>query len=343
METLTPDSMSIATIGDEPRNFASLQRAAQRLLSKTPVLHGNITAQDIIDTIHDVRREPRNIDRSISTTDGTHDFAARPVIGPTGQVHGVRFWLGPAGSTPPLRPAFGSLWDLGSQTIRHTVKPPPNIARPCLPLISLAELFHRAIAFDRHDEVLDFLYHPEPGAKIQFDATLTHRPGRNCRWRNTIRFPKQPTEQAHWLAEFVTAASDQLSRPTLEQLGLRDAMRRAHIHLAVIQVAYSSITYWLTDPAPWIRWDELPRPAEVFHPDDRHLLSGAADLLPSGANPTITLRTLGHSGAYSPTRCQLFPCPGRMSGQFVIGQLTKLGDSSNSHEHASEFPVAATS
>lgn len=328
VETLTPGVMSVATVGDEQRGFASLQRVVQRTLAKLPALHGLVATHDVVDIIHAARRRAGDVDVRIPTTGETYTLAARGIGGPAGIAHGVQFWIGPVARIPEPRPAYGLLWDLNTQTIQ-TPRSPVVVTSPTrtdrFPRISVAEMFHMATTFDRHDEVLDLLYQLPPSSQLQFDMTITHSTGRKMRWRSTIRTPPDTSDRrANWLVEEVTSAVAPPREPTIEQLGLREGLRRAGIHLAVVQLPHTSISYWLTEPAPWIRWHHLCRAADVFHPTDRRRLTAVGEPISRGHTRTLTMRTLNHQGGYSPTQLSLYACPDR-SPRMAICEFSAAG------------------
>ncbi|MEV0297662.1 GAF domain-containing protein [Nocardia sp. NPDC050710] len=331
VETLAPDALSVASVGDGPREFAGWQRVLQRILAKTPALYDGLTTEGIGAAIGAVRDRAEEIDLTIPTASGPHKLRVKPVLGPDGDVHAVRLWLGSAAAAAPMLPAaVGAIWDLDSQTIRlpaDIVRLPGVSAEEYVPRMSIAELFHRVSTFDRHAEVLDLLYAPQPGGKLQFDVTVTDGSGRPGRWRITMRVRDDDKARgAWWLIEDVTSEQVPSAAPTLERIGLREAHRRAGTHLAVVQLARTSISHWLTDPAPWIRWDYLFRPVDVFHPDDRARLVELGDRLRSGDSAGVTVRALNYRGDYTPTSLLLYPYPGFSNRKLAIAQLVRVAD-----------------
>ncbi|WP_228002928.1 GAF domain-containing protein [Nocardia australiensis] len=330
IETLTPDVMSVASVGDTPRDFAGWQRVLQRVLSKTPALYDSLTTATLTEVIQSARDQAEEVDLAISTSVGQHRLLLRPVLGPAGDVHAVRLWLGPAdAAVPEPSPAVGVIWELGSQTIEQPTgitRLAGSSAEQYVPRMSIAELFHRVSTFDRHAEVLDLLYSPQAGEKLQFDTTLAHGPAGSGRWRVTMRARDDDrTRGAWWLIEDITSEAVPSAWPTLERIGLREAHRRAGTHLAVIQLEHTSISHWLTDPAPWVRWDYLFRPVDVFHADDRARLRELSGRLQTGDSVGVTVRALDYGGGYTPTSLLLYPYPGYSSRPLAIAQLVRVG------------------
>ncbi|MFC8529462.1 GAF domain-containing protein [Nocardia sp. NPDC057227] len=329
IETLTPETMSVASVGESPRDFASWQRVLQRLLSKTPAVYDGLTTLEVAEAIRAARIGAQELARTVRTGAGRFRLLLRPVFGPAGDVHAVRLWLGPDDTPAPEPPAaVGAVWDLDNQTIEQ----PVGITRltggspeQYVPRISLAELFHRAASFDRHAEVLDLLYDPAGGGRLQFDAAITHGGTRPGRWRFTIRSRDDERTRGAWLlVEDVTVPDTPAAPPTLERIGLREAHRRAGTHLAVLQLDFPSISHWLTDPAPWIRWDYLFRPVDVFHPGDRARLAELGARLDTGESAGVTVGTLNYAGGYTPTSLLLYPYPGCSSTRLAIAQLVRM-------------------
>ncbi|WP_153415622.1 GAF domain-containing protein [Nocardia macrotermitis] len=324
VEMLAPEGMSAASVGGEPRDFAGWQRVVQRLLAKLPPAYG-LSTSSACQAILTASREAIDVDLRVDTDAGPHRMLARPVLGPAGDVHAVRLWLGPAGARVPRpTPAVGGIWDLASQTIRLPAgvtelagMSPEDYA----PAMSIAELFHRWTGFDRHAEVLDLLYDPNPGASLQFDVTV----GISARWLISMRARDDLRTEGAWLLIEDAGPVDPAAQVTaLERVALREAHRRAGTHLGVLQVEHASISHWLTDPAPWVRWDNLPSPVEVFHPDDRARLAEVAERLRSGVAATVTLRVLNHSGGYGPASLSLYPYPGYSAKHLAIAEFVRV-------------------
>lgn len=327
IETLTPDAMTVSSVGGASRGFAGVYRTLQRMLTKTPALYDELTTARIIRLIGAVRDHAETVDLPIPTRSGLHRLLAQPAFGPAGDVHGIQLWLGPAlAEVPSPAAAAGAIWDLDSQTIQlpsGITQLPGIVAEEYAPRISVAELFHRMPTFDRHTEVLDLLYGPKPGERLQFGVTIAAGAGRSGQWRITIRARDDQRTRGAWLLIEDTTSDDAPTVwPTLERTGLREAHRRAGTHLAVFQLAHASISHWLTDPAPWIRWDYLFRPVDVFHPDDRARLVDLSGQLRGGASATVTVRTLNYDGGYSPTAMHVYPYPGFANQELAIAELS---------------------
>ncbi len=331
IETLAPGALSVASVGETAREFAGWQRVAQRLLARTPALYDSLTTSLITEAVLGVRDRAQELEQSVPTTAGPHLLRIRPVFGPAGDVHAVRVWLGPAdGPKPEPAPAVGAVWDLDTQTVAL----PGGITSLCgisaeeyVPGMSIAELFARMTAFDRHAELLDLLYDPKPGDKLQFEVTMPGLTGNPGRWRITIRARTDTRPRgAWWLIEDISSTSMPVAWPTLERVGLREAHRRAGTHLAVVQLEHTSISHWLTDPAPWIRWDYLFRPVEAFHPDDRDRLAELGGNLRSGGTAGVVVRALNYNGGYTPTSLLMYPYPGYSARQLAIAQLVRVPD-----------------
>ncbi|MFB8006011.1 GAF domain-containing protein [Nocardia sp. NPDC056000] len=332
-ETLAAEALTVASVGSSARDFAAWQRVLQRQLAKTPALYQGLTPAGITDAVHAVRQRATEFKMTVPSRSGPHALWARPVLGPAGDVHGVQLWMGPAAEFAPVPPAAaGAIWDLESQTLAL----PSGItaltgitAEEYVPRMSIAELFQRISGFDRHAEVLDLLYDPHPDTRLQFDATVTSAMGRAGRWRFTIRGrDDERSRGAWWLIEDVTSDQPATHRPTLENIALREAHRRAGTHLAVVHLEHAGIAHWLTDPAPWIRWDYLFRPGDVFHPGDQEQLSELGKQVRAGYTAGATVRTLDYRGGYTGSSLLLYPYPGYSSRPLAIVQFVCTGDCS---------------
>jgi len=327
VEMLSADAMSAVSVGGEPRGFAEWQRVVQRLLGKTPAAYGGLSTARVGEVLRTVRDEVREVAMRLHTHTGAVQLQAHPVLGPAGDVHAVRLWIGPARSRlPECRPAVGGIWDLASQTIRMPVRAthlPGITMRDYASGMSIAELFHRWPSFDRHAEVLDLLYEPKPGATLQFDVSA----GASVCWRVSIRARDDERTRGAWLLIEDVCPEGALRRPTgLEQVALREAHRRAGTHLGMLQVEHASISHWLTDPAPWIRWDHLISPVDVFHPEDRARLAEAGAHLQAGEAISMTLRVLSDNCTYVPTQLSLYGYPGYSARRLAIAEFVPVFD-----------------
>jgi hypothetical protein len=324
IETLAPDTMSVATVGGEARGFAGPLRVVQRLLARNPALYDGITTARLIDRLGEVRDQGKHIYQEIQTAAGPHKLVARAVPGPAAAVHAVQFWIGPAAAViPPPRRAIGATWDIESQIVRQ----PLAMAQLFGPMsddipaaYSLAELFHRATMFDRHGELISLLYDPKPGGRLQFDIALRHRANMTRRWRVAVR---GGSGVARWLWEDVSAETPALTHRALEHIALREAHRRTGTCLAVVHLAGASICDWLTDPAEWIKWDGLTSAVEVFHPEDRRRLRALAEGMTGGAGIDITVGTLDRDSGYRPTRMLIYPYPDQANPHLAVVEFVR--------------------
>src|SRR6266702_6798948 len=173
IETLAPDTLSVASVGEAPREFAGWERVVQRLLTKMPAIYDGLSTARIAEAIGTVRDRAQALDRRIRTGAGPYLMRLRPVFGPAGDVHAVQLWLGPDGAPAPEPPAaVGAVWDLDTQAVRlpSGITALPGMSpQEYVPAMSIAEIFQRLSAFDLHAEVLDLLYAPKPGDQMQFD------------------------------------------------------------------------------------------------------------------------------------------------------------------------------
>ncbi|MEU6584464.1 GAF domain-containing protein [Nocardia sp. NPDC046763] len=328
-EILTPDAISVASVGGVPRGFAGWQRVLQRQLAKTPALYDGVTTSSLTDAVQVARELAQDVDLRIPTKSGPHALHIRPVLGPNREVHAIRLWMGPAkASVPQPGLAIGAIWDLASQTIavpsgfaELTGISPAEYA----PRISIAELFQYVSGLDRHIEVLDLLADPSPGAKLQFVGSVSRGAGHTGRWCVTIRARNDEHGRGAWLLiEDVTTNQTVDQWPDLECVGLREAHRRAGTHLAVIHLEHTGISHWLTDPAPWIRWDYLFHPGDVIHPDERVHLAEMADHVRAGHTVRATVRTLDYTGGYSPSSVVIYPYPGYSKQPLALVQFDAI-------------------
>lgn len=349
VETLDPAvEPAVVSVGGDPRPFTPLDRSVDRVLAKQsiPATYNRMVRRKIHQAIAEVRRTRCSVDKPIVIANVRYQLIALSVPGPDNNVHGVQFWFGPEGSSPECpepRPAAGVVWNLDKQVLCQPIESPRLSGVPddeYFPEISLAGTFDRASQLDNLDEVLRLLYNPEPGDRLQFQPTVPHMSGVLMRWQVTIRArDDEQCKGAWWIWEDITSPQHPPRRPTLEQIGYRAIHRQAGTYAAVVMVAYpATIPYWLTEPAPWIRWTFLHRPSDVFHPDDRAALNMLNAELEVGKSAEITVRTLTPNGNYARTRMLLSPYPGYLGKGMMIGQFLRAEDD---RPHIPFHPVIA--
>jgi hypothetical protein len=339
VETMSPETMSVVSVGDTPRNYTDLHRVIQRQVAKTPTLDHGISTRGIMHIIGEVAQTAVRETRSIHTVDGPGKLIVLPVLGPTGQVHAVQYWLGPKSHTPPPpRRAVGAVWHLDRQVVHSPIEAYRMVGIPdkkFRPLASIAEVLRCAVNVNNSDDVLELLYNPVPGARLRTTLAVPHMAERRLmQWRLTILASEYP-RGARWLCEDITLPDAPPQEwPTFEQIGFRELTRRAGSHVAVVNASRASIVHWLSDPAPWIRWDRLRSPVEVFHPADRAELHGFGNRLTPGLSADITVRMLTRDDTYARTTLQLHRPTNPGDANLLIAQFIRHRLEAPSSSHA---------
>ncbi|KZM75472.1 hypothetical protein AWN90_19010 [Nocardia terpenica] len=351
VETLDPAiEPAVVSVGGDPRPFTPLDRSVDRLLKNQaiPASYSKMVKRKVRHAIDEVRRTGTEFDSSDKPVRIGHvhyRLVALPVPGPNMGVHAVQFWFGPESmprSHPEPRRAAGVVWDLGKQVICQPIESQRLSGVPddeYFPEVSLAGIFDRASQFDGHDQVLKLVYNPRPGDRLQWQVTVPHMNGTLMLWQVTIRArDDEECKGAWWMWEDITSPKHPPSHPTLESIGYRAIHRQAGTYAAVVMIAYpATISYWLTEPAPWIRWTFLKKPADVFHPEDRAKLNMLNAELEVGSSAEVTVRTLTADGGYALTRMLLSPYPGYIGKGMMIGQFLQADDE---RSHIPFHPVA---
>ncbi|WP_040818043.1 GAF domain-containing protein [Nocardia jiangxiensis] len=323
IETLDPAaSPTVVSSGDSTREFTSTHRVLERAINNAQ-LGTYVTADDLYRHIIAVRDRSEPIDWPIRKDKHHCIFRALPVLGPNEQVHGVRFWLGPADLEPPEpRRATGVVWDLASRMVRLT----PDCTRMAgisdaifVPEVPLATFWRYASRFDDHEAVFNLLYRPKEHARLQTMGTVRHADNREMLWQATIRTRHDSHTIGAWgLLEDLTSDTSRPPTATLEQQGLREYLRSAGTYLGVVHIPDGTIVHWLSDPPPW--FDCTRSPDELFPPEDHARLTTAV------APDEGVVRVLNPDSGYTPTKIVLSPYRGCRNNRLAIGQFFRVDD-----------------
>lgn len=322
IETLVPGRMSIAAKGGNPRSLSeslSLQR-----LSPDP----KIAVEPFLERARRSRSKHEEFAETRPRGGGpvTFRLLAVPVLGPTGAVHALQLWIGPAHLDPgPPRIASAVSWLLEKGVIAQTleasmmsgVEPQAHV-----PERTPAEYYAKSIRFDDTAGLFALCLAPSEGGSWEGSFSVLHADGRVMRWHCRARACLEPGElgvRVLWHDVTDTIAPD---KPILDVLARQRGMEALGIYPALLTPKRGFLTMWLCDsPAPWVQWRDVSSGAEVFHADDRPVIEAAhARVLDSGGHEEIVIRTRASEGPepWIPTRMRLSSYPGELGQHLAV-------------------------
>ncbi|MGB7237394.1 MAG: GAF domain-containing protein [Rhodococcus sp. (in: high G+C Gram-positive bacteria)] len=321
IETLVPGTIGVVAKGGHPKSLhesLSLQRLSpDPKIAVEPFLTRAIGARGPYEETIDIRN------RGGSTT---YRLLARPVMGPTGAVHALQMWIGPADRDPgPPRTASGVSWLLDRGVIAQTleaslmsgVEPEAHV-----PERTPAEYYAKSIRFDDTAGLFTLCLAPTEGGAWEGSFSVLHADGRVMRWHCHARACLEPGEVGvRVLWHDVTDTVDP-DKPILDVLARQSGMDALGIYPALLVPRRGYLAMWLCDtPAPWVQWRDVSSGNDVFHPDDRVIISEAhSRLLDGGNHEEITVRTRAATGpeVWIATRMRISLYPGDLGEHLAV-------------------------
>jgi hypothetical protein len=322
VETLVAGEMNIVAKGGTPRSLdesLSLQRLApDSKIIVDAFLRRALGSRTRYEELVDVRQ------RKGTTT--TYRLVTHPVIGPTGAVHALQLWIGPADVDPGQpRTASAVSWLLDKGVIAQTleasmmsgVEPAAHV-----PERTPAEYYAKSIRFDDTEGLFALCISPTPGGRWEGSFSVLHADGRIMRWHCHARACLEPDEvgvRVLWHDVTDTLAPD---KPILDVLARQRGMEALGIYPALLMPARGYLAMWLCDtPPPWIQWRDISSGEDIFHPDDRRLVSDAHERLMGGDDHEellVRTRSTEHPGSWSPTRMRISTYPGDLGRYLAV-------------------------
>ncbi|MDR6912956.1 hypothetical protein J2W54_004969 [Rhodococcus fascians] len=323
VETLVPEQMTVISTGGKVRDWTKIDR-----LSPGPEfdLHGfleltrsSCAEQDVI--FKGRRREAR--------------IRAVPVLGPSGETHGIQVWVGDREVEPdPVRTVSGIAWLLERTVIEQTVEASMMSgvsAADHVPERTPAEYNAKAVKFDGSEELFAQALVPTHGQKWEGPMSVLHADGRIMRWHCWGRGRTDPPNVGLRLLWHDVTDTTEPDKPTLAELGMPSGLESGGTRIAVFDGRTGILTMWLPEAPTWVKWRDLTSGCGVLHDDDRTTLSDALekwthDTAPVSADVRIRAIDDGDVAGWKwqQTRLELRPYPGQLGDRLVLAVLPAL-------------------
>lgn len=316
VETITEGGMTVVSVAGRQAEWQSVERRAPAFV---PIKR----------LIREVAARRQAIDVDVPGDGGrSARVVVIPVPTPRGLCHGVQFWCGPSGATPPPpRSIAGCIWDFDRQICVQPYESNVMSGRESVYTeeVSLARILSLGDRYDEYAPVLQQLFAPEPGHRSQSLVTVPHAEGRLMRWQvNVIAHP--PGVFTIW--EDVTDVRP-VEPPTLHQIGL-DSAQSLGLNVAVIAPQQGTLAMFLTPPPDWVQYNYRQAGVSIFHPDD---LGKLADFVDSDSfdsaehSQSISIRILNIDNVYEPIDLTLRPYPDALGSGLVVGSFMRSAPS----------------
>ncbi|MCK8674574.1 DUF5593 domain-containing protein [Rhodococcus sp. HM1] len=319
VETLIDEEMSVVSCGGAVRDWASVTRQVQPApdLPITPIIH---------EAVH-TRRAVRIDVRSRKGAQKTFHIEALPVLGPSGEAHGVQVWVGEPGQVPsPPRIVAGIAWELERMVIGQTVEASMMsgvLPEAHVPERTPAEYIAKAVKFDDSASLFELGIDPVHGRKWEAPMSVLHADGRVMRWYCWGKGRTDPGNVGIRLLWHDVSDTTAPELPTLSELGMQEMLRTAGVYTGVFAAELAVLTMWLPDAPPWVTWRNVSGGNDIVHPDDRSVLAEALAAFRSGdAGPRSARARLRSESGWRTAQLSISPYPGPLSDRLVLVQVS---------------------
>ncbi|NLU83751.1 GAF domain-containing protein [Rhodococcus sp. HNM0569] len=319
VETLTDDSATVVGEGGKVRGWTSVAR-----LAPAP----DVRIEPVIDAVRTSRRAWTKVVSS-ARTKKSFLLSALPVLGPSGDTHGVQVWIGdPDVPVDPPRIAAGIAWLLDRTVIAQTVEASMMSGvqpEDHVPERTPAEYYGKAAKFDDFEGLFALALNPQPGARWDSEMSVDHADGRTMRW---WCWGKARVDEGNVGARLLwhdITDSGEPSRPTFAELAMKQGLAAAGVYTAVLDVQTRMLVAWLPreSPAPWVQWRDVESGSAVLHPDDHTVLDDAAARLDAGEETVrVRARVRGVEQDWVDTVLDVSKHAGPMSERIVVARMS---------------------
>ncbi|MDG3014390.1 GAF domain-containing protein [Speluncibacter jeojiensis] len=320
VETLVPEGASLIFRGSTCREWTSPDRLSPA---------ADVRVGPLIETVRRTGEALSVTRRSERGKHPTFRIDAHPVLGPSGEPHGVQVWVGAPDEEPtPPRITSGVSWLLHRQVIAQTVEAClMSGVQPddCLPERTPAEYFAKSVRFDDEMGLLGLALDPVDGGKWLGEFSVLHADGRIMLWQCAARARVDPGREGIQVLWHDISDVKAPALPSLSVLGLRETLAGTGFHAGLFALDLPMLSMWVSDPPPWVQWRDLPQGArDILHPDDRRVLTTAHErfLREAPAEIGTEARLRGQRGTWVRTLLRITPYPGDMGKRLAVVRMT---------------------
>lgn len=325
IETLVPGQMNIVAKGGHPRSIdesLSLQRLSpdSKIVVDAFLMRAHASG----------RRHEEFVEVRRRATTVTIRLLAHPVLGPTGAVHALQLWIGPAEVEPtPPRTASAVSWLLDKGVIAQTleasmmsgVAPEDHVPERTPP-----EYYAKSIRFDDTAGLFALCLAPSEGGTWEGSFSVLHADGHIMRWHCHARACLEPDEVGVRVLWHDVTDTVEPDRPILDVLARQRGIEALGIYPALLVPRRGYLAMWLCDtPAPWVKWRDVSSGEDVFHPDDRSSLVAAhARLVGGTGHEELTVRVRSIDAPWTPTRIRISSYPGDLGEHLAVVDMYRI-------------------
>lgn len=330
VETLIDEEMSVVSCGGSVRNWSSLHRQLQ-------------PAPDIPITqiIQEACRSRRAIKIDLESQKGTQKtfhIEALPVLGPSGEAHGVQVWVGEQGRVPsPPRIVAGIAWQLERMVIGQTVEASMMsgvLPEDHVPERTPAEYIAKAVKFDDSASLFELGIEPVHGRRWEAPMSVLHADGRVMRWYCWGKGRTDLGNVGIRLLWHDVSDTTPPELPTLSELGMQEMLRTTEVYTGVFVAESAVLAMWLPDAPPFVTWRSVNGGNDIVHPHDRFVLTEAITAFRTGRTDprSVTARLRSETG-WRAVQLSISPYPGPLSDRLVLVQVSALQSEFDAPSH----------
>lgn len=316
VETLIPGEMTVVSSGGKTREWSSVER-----LSPAPDI--SIRGLVRITTETGASQKVTGVSKRKQREYFLHTI---PVLGPSGEVHGVQVWVGDTdGPTTPPRTVSGIAWHLTRSVITQTLEASTMSGvhpEDHVPQRTPAEYTAKAVKFDDAENLFAAALMPEHGRRWDAPMSVLHADGRVMNWHCWARGRTDGDNLGLRLLWHDVTDTVPPAMPTLKELGLPSALESAKTCVAVFDALTGTLTMWLPEAPSWVQWRDVPSGRDIIHADDRICFVQALRKWGHDTGPvmtTVRMRALAEGGLrWQPVSIELRQYPGQLSDRLIL-------------------------
>lgn len=322
IETLTPDSATVVSEESTVRGWASIER---RLHPARDI--------DLTKVIEAVRQSGTRFTSDMRSNHRRQTFHidALPVLGPSGEAHGIQLWVGDAATdVAPPRIAAAVSWSLERMVILQTLEASLMtgvVPENHVPERTPGEHFAKTPRFENEEALYALSLNPQPGARWDGAAMVEHADGRTMKWHAWTKASMRPGELGTRTLWHDISDAGAPTPPTFAELAMEKAAYGADHYTAVFDLDSRALLRWIPHDyaPPWAQWRDLESANDLIMPADYAEFDKAGARLDNLDDVVhdVRLRLRGIDQEWEEATCSITRHPGELSDRLLVVRLQR--------------------
>ncbi|MFZ2177269.1 MAG: GAF domain-containing protein [Rhodococcus sp. (in: high G+C Gram-positive bacteria)] len=303
IETLVPDVATVVASNGKIREWNSVARLAPAK---------DLRIEPVVGYVRETRTKFDKVLTSQTRNKESFHVQAVPVLGPSGDTHGVQVWIGgPDEEIPYPRICSGVSWLRNKLIIEQTLESSLMSGvtpEEFHPEATVVEYLNRSAHFQEESSFLELGANPEPGQQWHSQFAVKHNDGHLMQWQCALRTYPDPAQRGWRVLFHDISDTYPVAKPTLAQIGMTEGMKNAGYRVALIDTVNGLLGMWISAPVDWMQWEDTDIHGNVFHDDDRAALAAVGARFDAGEKEVLLrLRLRSTSGDFVATNVRLTP------------------------------------